>query len=81
MAFIEQVSNDAARGLLKRIYDAALKRAGRVYNVVRIQGLNPRVLDASLRLYQAITHAPSSLSRSEREMLAVAVSRHNHCFY
>lgn len=81
MPHIRTISLDEAEGSVKRQYDAALKRAGRVYNVVRIQSLNPRVMDASLRLYTASMHGPSGLSRTEREMLAVVVSRTNDCFY
>ncbi len=81
MSFIAQVSDEAATGLLRRIYSAAIKRAGRVFNVIRVQSLNPRVLDASVKLYGAIMHAPSSLSRTERERIAVVVSRENRCFY
>ena len=37
MAWIETVSPERASGLLRQLYDAALKRAGRVYNIIRIQ--------------------------------------------
>ena len=79
--FIATVSPEEATGSVKRQYDAAMKRAGRIYTVVRIQSLNPRVMDASLRLYTATMHGPSGLTRTEREMLAVVVSRTNECFY
>lgn len=81
MAYIATVAPEQAQGALARIYQKAHARAGRVYNVLRIQSLNPGVLDASVRLYLALMHGPSSLSRIEREMLAVAVSRTNDCFY
>ncbi len=81
MAYIRTVPPQEAKGSLKRQYDAAIKRAGRVFEVVRIQSLNPAVLDASMRLYQALMHSASSLSRVEREMIAVAVSSANACHY
>ena len=81
MAYIKTVAPDCASGSLKRQYDGAMKRAGRIFNVVSIQSLNPTVMDASVRLYGALMHGPSSLSRIQREMIAVAVSRHNDCFY
>ncbi len=34
-----------------------------------------------MQLYTATMHAPSGLSRAEREMLATVVSRANDCFY
>ena len=81
MPYIRTVAPEDAGGSLKRQYDAALQRAGRVYNVVRIQSLDPPVLDASIRLYQTLMLGPSSLDRADREMLAVVVSRANDCFY
>jgi uncharacterized peroxidase-related enzyme len=81
IAWIETVDPDDATGDLARQYEAAVKRAGRVYNVVAVQGLNPSVMEASLALYQHLMQGPSSLSRAEREMVAVVVSRANDCFY
>lgn len=81
MAWIKQVSPDEAKGPIKEIYDAALKRAGRVFNILRVQSLRPSLLRAGLDLYVATMLAPSGLTRKEREMLAVVVSAANHCFY
>jgi alkylhydroperoxidase family enzyme len=81
MSYIKTISHEDATGSLKRQYDAALKRAGRIYNVVSVQSLNPPVMDASIKLYHAMMHGPSSLSRRERELIAVVVSRANDCFY
>jgi uncharacterized peroxidase-related enzyme len=81
MAWIKTIPPHEATGELKEQYDAAIKRAGRVFNIVRLQSLNPRVLKASIELYKAIMHGPSSLSRAEREMIAVVVSKANDCFY
>ena len=81
MAYIDTIAPEDATGSLKRHYEAALKRAGRVYNVVRVQSLNPAVMDASLKLYSTTMLGRSSLSRAEREMIAVVVSRANDCFY
>ena len=82
MAWIRTVAPEEAEGLLKRLYDAALERAGKVFNVIRVQSPRPHVLRASTRLYVEIMHAPrSALSRAEREMIATAVSRINGCHY
>ncbi len=70
-----------ASGPLASIYDAAVKRAGKVFQILRIQSLNPSVLRASMQMYQSVMLGPSPLSRSEREAIAVAVSRSNDCFY
>ena len=81
MANIAQVPDSGATGKLKSIYEAAIKRAGKVFNIVRLQSLNPESLQASLDLYMATMHAPSPLSRADREMLATVVSRANSCHY
>jgi alkylhydroperoxidase family enzyme len=43
--------------------------------------LNPETLHASMDLYRAVMLGPSELSRAERELLAVVVSRANDCHY
>jgi uncharacterized peroxidase-related enzyme len=82
MAWIRTVPPGEATGLLKRLYDEALARAGKVFNVLRLQSLRPEVLRAGIALYQEIMLSPRSpLSRAQREMIAVAVSRANGCHY
>lgn len=82
MAWIETVGPERAAGLLKHIYDEAVARAGKIFNVVSCQSLRPEVLAASLELYKALMLSPQSpLSRAQREMIAVAVSRANRCHY
>ena len=81
MAWIRTFDLHEARGLLKSIYDAAVARAGKVWNIVRLTGLRPKVTDKSLALYQEIMFAPSGLSRIERELVATVVSRTNGCHY
>jgi hypothetical protein len=51
MPWIRTVLEDEADGLLRREYEAALKRAGKIFHVVSIQSLRPRVLRASIALY------------------------------
>ena len=82
MPWIRTVPPDEATGLLRQIYDAAVRRAGRVYNVVRLQSLRPKVLRASTQLYLELMHAPEgALTRAQREMIAVVVSAANGCHY
>jgi alkylhydroperoxidase family enzyme len=81
VAWIRTVPDDDARGPLKASYDAAIRRAGKVYNIVRIMSPNPPVLDASMELYRAMMFGPSPLSRAVRELLATVVSRANQCHY
>jgi len=81
MAWIKLVDEHAATGLLARIYDAAVKRGGKVFNILRVQSNNPRSLKASLDLYGAVMFGPSPLTRVQREMLATVASRVNECHY
>ena len=70
-----------ATGMLKAQYDAALQRAGRIWNIVSIMSQNPRALKASMDFYGALMHGASPLSRGQREMLATVVSAANRCTY
>ena len=81
MAWIKTVEPADATGELKQEYSRAAERAGKVFNILKIQSLNPESLHASMDLYLATMHAPSGLSRAERELLAVVVSWANNCFY
>lgn len=81
MAWIRTISPDTAEGRLAGIYKAAVQRAGRVFNILRIMSLNPAVLETSMGLYMAAMKGPSPLSRRERELVAVVVSQLNHCRY
>lgn len=81
MPWIKTFSLTEARGFLKKEYEAALDRAGRIWNIVSIMSLNPRAMKSSMDFYSAIMFGTSPLSRSQREMLAVVVSVANHCVY
>ena len=81
MSFLRLIEKHEATGELRREYDAALRRAGKVFNIVKAMSLNPRVLRRSMDLYKAIMFGPSELSRADRELLAVVVSRRNDCHY
>ena len=67
--------------MLAEEYDAAVERAGKVWNIVRSMSLNPLVLNRSIELYKAIMFGPSALTRPERELLATVVSAANECYY
>ena len=81
MPYIKTIDPALATGLLKDEYDRALKRAGRLWHILRLQSLNPAVLKASTGIYLAIMYGDSPLSRGQRELLAVVVSRTNGCHY
>jgi len=81
MPWIRTVSEDEAGGELKREYDAAVARAGRVFGIVKTMSLAPPILRASMELYRRVMFARAGLARRQREMLAVVVSRTNACHY
>ncbi len=81
MAHLDLIDPDDATGPLKDEYDAAIGRAGRVYNIVRSMSLRPGVLKRSMEMYKALMFGPSGLTRQERELLATVVSATNECHY
>lgn len=81
MPFIEVVSDAEAQGAVRRELDRARQRAGRVWNIVRIMTPNAEALRTCMDFYSALMFGESPLSRAQREMLAVVVSKVNHCRY
>jgi len=80
--WIRWIRDEEARGPLRQLYDEALKRAGRIWNIVRIMSLRPQALTTSIGLYVSVMHTRSAmLGRAEREMIAVVVSQANACHY
>ena len=81
MPWIEQIPVDQATGRLKREFDAAIERGGRVWHSVHIMSLNPRTLTSSMDLYGPIMRGRSGLSYARREMLATVVASTLDCYY
>lgn len=81
MTWLRSITPDEASGPLKAIYDQAIRRAGRVYGILRAMSLSPRTLESSMGLYRNAMFGESELTRAQREMMAVVVSRLNDCHY
>ncbi len=81
MPHIHVFDYDETAGLARAEYDAALRRAGRIWNIVSVQGHLPEVMRDSIRLYSSIMYGQSPLTRAQREMLAVVTSTVNECHY
>ena len=81
MPHIRLVEEAEAQGLLKEEYDAAVERAGKVFNILKAMSLRPAVLRASIALYREIMFGESGLSRRERELLATVASAEQNCHY
>jgi uncharacterized peroxidase-related enzyme len=57
------------------------EKLGFVPNVLMAYAFDNAKLSAFVAMYSDLMLAPSGLSKLEREMIAVAVSAHNHCYY
>jgi uncharacterized peroxidase-related enzyme len=57
------------------------EKLGFVPNVLKAYAFDPAKLSAFVAMYNDLMLAPSGLSKLEREMIAVAVSSHNRCYY
>jgi uncharacterized peroxidase-related enzyme len=79
--YIQLIDEAEADGLLQEEYDAAVERAGKVFNILKAMSRNPRVLRASIELYREIMFGESGLSRRERELLATVTSSEQDCYY
>ena len=81
MAWIPYVSDEDASGLLSRLYESYSDSNGVLDRILKIHSLNPRSMRDHMDLYSHLMRGPSPLSRVQREMIAVAVSVANDCFY
>jgi uncharacterized peroxidase-related enzyme len=66
---------------IQTLFDKLRTRSGFVPNVYRAYSLRPQQLRGFIALYDSIMMDDSGLTRAEREMIAVAISAQNHCFY
>ena len=50
-------------------------------NIIQIHGVHSRTMRHHYELYKELMHGRSSLSRLQKEMIAVVVSAENECHY
>ena len=81
MPYVRLIEEHEAEGPLREDYEAAVERAGKVFNILKAMSLRPRVLRASMDLYREIMFGESGLSRRERELLATVASAEQSCHY
>jgi uncharacterized peroxidase-related enzyme len=81
MANIEVIDYDDSTGRLKEIYDDLIKSRGKLAEVHKIQSLNPETIVNHMDLYMSLMFGNSPISRYQREMIAVVVSKENQCKY
>jgi uncharacterized peroxidase-related enzyme len=62
-------------------FDKCQEKLGFVPNVLKAYAFDNAKLEAFVAMYNDLMLAPSGLSKLEREMIAVAVSSANRCYY
>jgi uncharacterized peroxidase-related enzyme len=80
-AWIRNVEEADAQGELKQVYDEIKIKRGSVSDVMKAQSLDPKSIKLHLDLYLHLMFGKSTLTRLEREMVAVVVSHLNNCNY
>ena len=66
---------------IKAYFDKCSEKLGFVPNVLRAYSFDVPKLETFVAFYNDLMLAPSGLSKLEREMIAVAVSSANRCYY
>jgi uncharacterized peroxidase-related enzyme len=66
---------------MQAYFDKCTEKLGYIPNVLKAYAFDMPKLDAFVAMYNDLMLAPSGLSKLEREMIAVAVSSHNRCYY
>ena len=65
----------------EKYFGVCEEKLGFVPNVLKAYGFNPVKLQAFMDMYNDLMLGDSGLTKLEREMIAVAVSSANHCYY
>lgn len=66
---------------MQAYFSKCVEKIGFVPNVLKAYAFDMAKLEVFAPFYNNLMLAPSGLSKLEREMIAVAVSSQNHCFY
>ncbi len=66
---------------MEAYFNKCVEKIGFVPNVLEAYAFDMAKLEAFVPMYNDLMLAPSGLSKLEREMIAVAVSSQNHCYY
>ncbi len=66
---------------MQAYFDKCMEKLGFIPNVLKAYAFDMKKLEAFAAMYNDLMLGPSGLSKLEREMIAVAVSSQNRCFY
>ncbi len=81
MAWIQTINEDEATGRLADLYAKMVEPWGGVDNIMKIHSLNVPSLKVHFEIYKTLMRGRSDLTRAQREMIAVVVSKINRCRY
>lgn len=78
---LPEKTGEALGPAMERYFARCEEKLGYVPNVLRAYAFAPEKLEAFVAFYNDLMLADSPLSKLEREMIAVAVSAENRCYY
>jgi hypothetical protein len=81
MAWVQTITEEAASGKLREVYQRVRERAGVVPNIAKLQSLRPDTMGLGFGLYCRIMDDPTGISRRERVLIATVVSKVKGCLY
>ena len=81
MAWIAEIDEREAEGLLKDQYSKLKEPWGGIDNILKIHSLHPESLAAHVQLYKTVMFGKSPIPRIDREKIALVVSSINQCHY
>jgi uncharacterized peroxidase-related enzyme len=76
-----KLPRDKLSPVMDAYFAKCTEKLGFVPNVLQAYAFDNAKLEAFVAMYNDLMLAPSGLSKLEREMIAVAVSSHNRCYY
>ncbi len=80
-AWIQIIDEEDAQGNLEKMYGWAKISRGSLSNVMKVHSLDPESIRLHMDLYLHLMFGKSTITRLEREMIAVVVSQSNNCNY
>ena len=81
LSWLRVPAEEEAPAGVQEMYDKANEKLGFIPNVLRVYALRPRHLELWNAFYDDLMRGDSTLTRPQREMIAVVVSTVNRCHY
>lgn len=81
MAWVQMISEEAAQGKLRELYERTRERAGVIPHIAKVQSLRPETARHGFDLYCQVMDDRSGIGKRERVLIATVVSKVNGCLY